>query len=104
LKKFDQAVDQYRTALGLDPNVIRRQSSTGTVVHAAGTGVDFYFYMAKAFASVGNAPDAVRYLRRAIEDGFNDPKRIENDPDFQKISQYPDFVELLRNPPVAIKD
>ena len=104
LKKFDQAVQEYRTALGIDPAVVKQQSSMGTVVHAAGTGVDFYFYMAKAFASVGNAEDAVRYLRRALEDGFNDTKRIDNDPDFKKISQYPAFVELLKNPPVAIKD
>jgi tetratricopeptide (TPR) repeat protein len=104
LKRFDEAVQEYRLALGIDPNVIKQQSAIGTVVHAAGTGADFYFYMAKAFASVGNAEEAVRYLRRALEDGFSDSKLIEKDPDFKKISQYPAFVELLRNPPVAIKD
>ena len=46
----------------------------------------------------------MRYLRRALEDGFGDPKRIDEDPDFKKISQYPAFVELMRNPPVAIKN
>ena len=80
------------------------QSSVGTVVHAGGADVEFYFYMAKAFASVGDAEDAVRYLRRALEDGFNDPKRIDEDPDFKKISQHPAFVELMQNPPVAIKN
>ena len=104
LKKFDLAVQEYRVALGIDPNVVRQQSAMGTVVHASGTGADFYFYMAKAFASVGNAEEAVRYLRRALEDGFNDTKRIDKDPDFKKIGEYPAFVELLRNPPVAIKD
>jgi hypothetical protein len=59
--------------------------------------------MAKAFASMGSAEDAVHYLQRALEDGFNDWKRIDEDPDFKKISQHPAFVELLRNPPVAIK-
>lgn len=103
LKKFDQAVAEYRTALGIDPNIMAEQSSLGTVVHATGTDVEFYFYMAKAFASVGNAEDAVRYLRRALEDGFNDPKRIAEDPDFKTISQHPAFVELMQNPPVAIK-
>jgi tetratricopeptide (TPR) repeat protein len=104
LKKFEEAVTEYRTALGIDPKIMSIQSAVGTVVHAGGADVEFYFYMAKAFASVGDAENAVRYLRRALEDGFNDSKRIDNDPDFQKISQYPAFVELRRNPPVAIKN
>jgi tetratricopeptide (TPR) repeat protein len=104
LKKYDQAVVEYRTALGIDPKVMSHESSVGTVIHANGTDVEYYFYMAKAFASLGNAEDAVRYLRRAIEDGFNSQKRIDEDPDFKKISQFPAFVELMRNPPVAIKE
>jgi tetratricopeptide (TPR) repeat protein len=104
LKRFDVAVEEYRTALGIDPKVVLQQSGVATVIHAGATDVEFYFYLAKAFASIGNAEDAVRYLRRALEDGYGDPKRIEEDPDFKKISQYPAFVELMRNPPVAIKN
>jgi len=104
LKRFDEAVAEYRTALGIDPQVMTQVSSTGTVIHASGADVEFYFYLAKAFASTGDAEDAVRYLRRALEEGLKNPKRIDDDPDFKKISQYPAFVELMRNPPVAIKD
>ena len=104
LKKFDQAVEEYRTALGIDPKVAVQQSALGTTIHATGEDVEFYFYMAKAYASIGNAEDAVRYLRRALEDGFDDPKRLDEDADFKKISQYPAYIELMRNPPVAIKN
>jgi tetratricopeptide (TPR) repeat protein len=104
MKKFDLAVGEYRTALGIDPKVMVQESAVGTVVHASGADVEFYFYLAKAFASIGDADDAVRYLRRALEDGFSDPKKIGEDPDFTKISNYPAFVELMRNPPVAIKE
>ncbi len=104
LKKYEQAVEEYRTALGIDPKVMLHESAVGTVVHTGGTDVEYYFYMAKAFASIGNAEDAVHYLRRALEDGFNNQKRISEDPDFKKISEYPAFVELMKNPPVAIKD
>jgi tetratricopeptide (TPR) repeat protein len=102
--KYDQAVTAYRTALRIDPKVMAQESSMGTVVHTSESDVKYYFYMAKAFASVGSAEDAVHYLRRALEDGFKDLKRIDEDPDFKKISQYPAFVELMQNPPVAIKD
>ena len=60
--------------------------------------------MAKAYASMGNAEAAVRYLRRALEDGFPGAKQVDDDPDFKKISQDPAYVELLKNPPVAIKN
>jgi len=81
-----------------------QDSTVGTVVKSSETDVKYYFFMAKAFASLGDAEDAVHYLRRALEDGFNDRRRIDEDPDFKKISQYPAFVELLQNPPVAIKN
>jgi len=104
LKKIDEAVEEYRTALGLDPKVAVQNSAVGTAIHAGATDMEFYFYMAKAFASIGNAEESVRYLRRALEDGFKGAAQIGEDPDFKKISQYPDFVDLMRNPPVAIKN
>jgi tetratricopeptide (TPR) repeat protein len=104
LKKYKEAVDEYRVALGLDPNVLAQQSSLGAIIRARGTDVQFYFYMAKAFALNGQAEEAVRYLRRALEDGFRDQKRIEEDPDFDKIRQHPAYVELMKNPPVSIKE
>ncbi len=66
--------------------------------------MEFYFYLAKVFASLGRTEEAVRYLRRAFEDGLQDHKRIDDDPDFQKISHDPSYVELMKNPPLAIKD
>ncbi len=102
--KYPAAEQEFRNALSIDPNVLAEESAVGTVIHTSESSVKFYFYMAKAFAASGNAEDAVHYLRRAMEDGFTDRKRIDEDPDFKRISQYPAFVELLRNPPVAIKN
>jgi tetratricopeptide (TPR) repeat protein len=104
LKKYDQAEEEFSAALDIDPNVLTQQSAFGSVIRARGTDFQFYYYMAKAFAHKGRAEEAVRYLRHAIEDGFKDLKRLDDDPDFQKISQYPAFVELINNPPVTIKD
>jgi len=103
-KKVGQAVEEYRIALGIDPKVAVQQSATGTTINAGGADTEFYFCLAKAFASIGSAEDAVRYLRRALEDGYSNTKRIDEDPDFKKISQYPAYIELMQNPPVAIKN
>ena len=108
-KKYAEAVNEYRQALRLDPNVLADQAVLGTVVRPVlaeqmhRSDSLYYFYLAKVFASLGRAEDAVRYLRRALEDGFGDLNRIREDPDFQKISQFPAYGELLNNPPVPIK-
>lgn len=104
LKMIKEAVEQYHRALELDPNCLTERSTLGTVVQARGADVDFYFYVAKVFASLGRVEEAVRYLRRAFEDGLEDRRRIEQDSDFQKIAQEPAYLELMKNPPQAIKD
>ena len=104
VKKFDQAVEEYRSALTLDPNVLIAHSARGTILEARSVDASFFFYLAKVFASLGRSEEAVRYLRRAFEEGFHDRKRLEEDPDFQKLSADPAYLELLKNPPVPIKD
>ena len=103
-KKYKLAVEEYKTALTLDPNFLSERSSGGTVMQTRGADADFYFYLAKSFAMVGQADEAVRYLRRAFEDGFKDQKRLAADPDIQKISQNPAYIELMKNLPVPIRD
>lgn len=103
-KKIPEALEEYRIALSLDPNVLTDRSSVGTVLQARGADPKFYFYLAKVFASLGRPEEAVRYLRRAFEDGFDNQKQLDEDPDFQRISEYPAYVELRANPPVSIRD
>jgi len=104
MKRFPEAVDQYRQALLLDPNVLQEHSPVAPSIQAHGADKDFYFYMAKVFASLGRADESIRYLRHALEDGFRDYKRLDEDPDFAKISKVPEYIDLRKNPPVAITD
>jgi len=104
LRHWQEAVQEYREALSLDPNILTEHSTMGTVLETRGTDVEYYYYMAKVFASLGRTDDAVRYLRRAFEDGFRDIKRLDEDPDFAKISKDPSYTALRSNPPVPIKD
>lgn len=104
MKKYKQAVEEYRVALTLDPAILVEHSSTGSVVQPRQVDVDYFFYLAKVFASLGRTVEAVRYLRRAFEDGFTNYKRLDEDPDFLKISKDPAYIALRSNPPAAIKD
>ena len=102
VKKIQPALEEYRAALSIDPNVLTERSALGTVIQARSADAKFFFYLAKVFASLGRADEAVRYLRRAFEDGFNDTKELDQDTDFRKISEFPAYVELRANPPKAI--
>ena len=108
-KKFKETLEEFRQALTLDPKVLAGQSALGTVFQTVlgeqSEGVDprYYFYLAKVFASLGRPEDAVRNLRRSLEDGFGNLQKIREDPDLQKLNQFPAYIELLENPPVAIK-
>ncbi len=104
MKKYKESVEEYRTALGLDPKVFEQRSTFGTTIEARAADPEYFFYLGKVYASLGRADEAVRSLRRALEDGFKDRKRILDDPDFMKISQNPAYVELMTHPPVGIKD
>lgn len=104
MKKYPEAVDQYRQALILDPNVLSEHSANAPSIQAHGADKEFYFYMAKVFASLGRVDDSLRYLRHALEDGFKDYKRLDDDPDFAKMSKVPEYIALRKNPPVSIPD
>ncbi len=104
IKKFKEAVDEYYAALVLDPDILAEHSSQGTVLETRVADADYFFYLAKSFAKLGRIEEAVHYLRRAFEDGFKDRKRLDEDPDFQKISQSPAYVELMKNLPYPIND
>ncbi len=101
-KKIEPAIESYRHALRLDPDLFAHSSSMGTTMQARPADAQYFFYMAKVFASLGRPNDAVRYLRRALEDGFKNMSLIDRDPDFTKIAEYPPYVELRANPPKAL--
>lgn len=102
MKKFAPAVEEYRAALTLDPTILLEHSTSGTVVQPRHVDADYFYYMAKVFASLGRTPEAVSYLRRAFEEGFKNVKQLDEDPDFAKISKDADYVALRNSPPQAI--
>ncbi len=102
IKKYPVAFNEFRRALTLDPNIFLDRATVGNVVEPVTASAQYYFYLAKVFASLGRAQQAVLYLRHAMEDGFRNKRKIRNDPDLKKISHDPAFVQLLKNPPLPL--
>lgn len=103
LKKVPESIEQYRSALTLNPDILAQSSRTASVVETRTADAKFFFYLAKIFASLGRPNEALRYLSRAMEQGFQDKERIENDPDLKKLSKLPAFINLMKHPPTPIK-
>ncbi len=96
-KKYKEAMEIYQTALKLDPNVFENHSSYGVLLEERNVEerAKFHFNMAKLYAQAGRNDLALQYLRKALEEGFKDKKKIAEDPDFQAMRDLPEFKELL---------
>jgi tetratricopeptide (TPR) repeat protein len=103
-KKFPEAMDAYRKALDLDSDAFDHHNSYGVLLQER-TVQDramFDFLLAHTFAAGHNQAKALEFLRKALEEGFHEPKRIYDDPAFAELVKSEPFAELMANPPVAI--
>jgi tetratricopeptide (TPR) repeat protein len=96
-KKYKEAMETYQIALKLDPNVFENHGSYGVLLEERSVEerAKFHFHMAKLYAQAGRNELALQYLRKALEEGFKEKKKIEEDPDFQAMRDLPEFKELL---------
>ncbi|HMD72193.1 MAG TPA: tetratricopeptide repeat protein [Bryobacteraceae bacterium] len=96
-KKYKEAMETYQTALKLDPNVFENHGSYGVLLEERNVEerAKFHFHMAKLYAQASRNELALQYLRKALEEGFKDKKKIEEDPDFAAMRDLPEFKELL---------
>lgn len=86
----------YRTALALDPNVFE----TDPAARIAETGptheiATLNYLLAKVYAEAGRKTEALIYLRKAIDEGFNDRKKILDDKEFAILHDVPEFQQLM---------
>ena len=59
----------------------------------------FHYYLAKMYAKSGRNDMAMQYVRKALEEGFKDKKKLEEDPEFQALRDLPEFKDLLTAEP-----
>ncbi len=103
-KKYPEAIAAWIRAIEIDPQVFEhRGSAGGTVLQTSSVEQRslFYFYMAKTFASLGNAERCAHFLKRAIDEGYKNVAGIAKDPAFAPVINDPLFKEALQTPPPA---
>jgi tetratricopeptide (TPR) repeat protein len=104
LKKYDEAMDAFHRALVIDPEIFERSSKAGSLLQDRTVLADrglFNFFLAKSYASMGDAEHCAQYLRKAIEDGYPSIPAARTDAAFKLVLRDPTVRELLQLEPLA---
>ncbi len=96
-KEIDQAMEEFRTALQLDPNVFEHHGSYGVILQERSVEdrARFHYSMAALYAQNGRNELALQYLRKALEEGYRERKKLDTDPAFASMRELPEFKLLL---------
>ena len=91
------ATEQYGIALKLDPNVFEHHSSYGVMLQERNVQdrAKFHYWMATLYARDGRNELALQYLRKALEEGYKERKKLPDDPAFAGLRELPEFKLLL---------
>ncbi|MGA9671288.1 MAG: hypothetical protein WBQ94_18905 [Terracidiphilus sp.] len=100
--KYEHGWEVYKAALARDPHIFDKPpalhvENPGTVQERGAMN----YYMAKGCARAGQNDRAIDFLRRSLNDGFANPKKIQTDSEFAVLHGNPAFERLLaadRNP------
>jgi tetratricopeptide (TPR) repeat protein len=92
-----ESIAEYRTALQLDPDVFEHHGTYGVLLEERSVveKAKYHYALAKLYASSSRQDLALQYLRKALEEGFRDRKKLAQDPEFQAMRELPEFQELL---------
>lgn len=94
--RFKQGFDAYRQAFTLDPAVfngdpLQTISETSSTEERARMD----YCLAELYARAGMKDQAIEYLRKALDAGFNDNKKLMQDQEFASIRQSAEFEQLI---------
>jgi tetratricopeptide (TPR) repeat protein len=96
-KQYEKATESYQTAMKIDPDVFERHGNVGVILEERSVEekAKYHFYLAKLYAKDGRSELAIQYLRKSLEEGFKEKKKIEEEADFAALRELPEFKELL---------
>jgi tetratricopeptide (TPR) repeat protein len=93
---YKKGMKMYQKAFSIDDQVFNPDQSK--MVEGGGSReqrVEINYYIAQTFASAGKQEQAIIYLRKAMDEGFKDRKRLDEDKDFAVLRTTPQFQQLL---------
>jgi tetratricopeptide (TPR) repeat protein len=96
-KRYEEAAGAYQRALELDPEVFEHRGTGGVTMQerTLEERATFYYYLSKLYAKQGMLERSLQYMRRALEEGFTDRRKFEEEADFAPLHDNPEFQKLL---------
>jgi tetratricopeptide (TPR) repeat protein len=94
--KFKNGSEQYQRAFMLDPHIF-----DGTTVQMIAESSPLHerakqdYCLAKLFAQAGMQDQALKYLRKAIDEGFDDRKKLFTDEELISLRKSAEFAQLM---------
>ena len=103
-KKFDKGMAELRKGISLDPGVMTK--GEGISLAAGSNKANSFercYFMARLYASMGDANHAVESLQQALNAGFTNLDAIRTEPDFDPIRQDQKFQTFLKTAALIAK-
>ncbi len=103
-KKYPEMSVEFVRALQLDPGIFEHRSQTGisAQISSPEDQARYNYFLAKVYAQTGDSDDALRCLRKALEDGYKGINEVYKDAEFTALRKDPRFIELMAQKPPAI--
>jgi tetratricopeptide (TPR) repeat protein len=93
--KLRQGTKAYQAAFAIDPSVFSGASSEGiSALGSTEQEARQNYCLAELFARAGMTDRAIEYLRKALDEGFRDRKRLMEDRNFSSLRNTAAFAEL----------
>jgi tetratricopeptide (TPR) repeat protein len=96
-QQLKEMTEEFQIAMRLDPNVFEHHSSYGILLQERSVNdrAKFHYWMAALYAKDGRTELALQYLRKALEEGYKERKKLNEDPAFAGMRELPEFKLLL---------
>jgi Tfp pilus assembly protein PilF len=100
-KDYRRASEMWQQAVALDPEVFESRSTQGVLLQERSVEerAKFHYSLAQTYAKAGQNDRALLYIRKALEEGYKERKKIAEDPAFAALRDLPEFKELLTTEP-----
>lgn len=100
-RDYKHASEAWQKALTIDPEVFENRSSQGVLIQqqTVEERAKYHLFLARMYAQIGRQDRALTYIRKALEEGYRERKKLASDPDFARLKDLPEFKELLAMEP-----
>ena len=100
-KQYQKAMEDYQVAVRLEPDIFEHHGTFGQILEerTVEERAKYHFFLAKLYAKQGRNDLAIQNLRKALEEGYKEKKKLDEEPDFAGLKDLPDFQKLLTREP-----